>query len=463
MKILLTGSNGTLGKAFRALSKEPKYKDIEWVFTTRQDMDVTNLEQCKTVIDAQKPDVLINLAAWNAVDRAETESEGAFMLNRSVPADLTGLCVDRRIRMVHYSTNYVFGEGGFQIRGWSELQQPNPMNVYGQSKLEGEWYVLSSPYNIVIRTSWLYGGPDCNDWVHNLVGKLLSQGWAEVPNDQLACPTYAPDLARWTMGLIQRRFTGLIHACGSEIVRKSDWAQDIAAVMSMLLEGDFRIRPVQTRQDLCPRPLHCGMDNSLLQSVLGEDIRNCDFTLHRALTGSPIRWLPATVGGSEGEPGCVTLLEKKESWGSPGELLSTGFETWRRDNSNYWWHPEMLYCSRVMAQKAKGPHQHKEQSEFLIFPGPGEFIVYLIKEGATVGRFFRCGNSKPAIVWVPAGTVHAYKNISDPDKSNYRMDGLVLCLPDRLYKGWNKQEEEDVVKWESRVDSPYILPQLWGM
>ena len=163
------------------------------------------------LLDYRRPDVVINCAAYNAVDRAETEREVAHIGNAAGPAVIAAACRRAGATLVHYSTNFVFD--GLSDRPYVEADEPAPLSAYGESKLAGERLVFSSGARaLVIRTAALFGGP--HSFPRRILERAASADRIPVVGDQLINPTYARDLAEATLELMEAEFTGIVHVVG---------------------------------------------------------------------------------------------------------------------------------------------------------------------------------------------------------------------------------------------------------
>lgn len=187
-KILVLGANGQLG---RALQRIPDLKHAE--FFDRRAVDLSRLDDLTRTLESKSFDVLVNAAAYTAVDKAEAESELAFIVNGDAPAKLAEICEKKGAAMIHVSTDYVFGDT--RPEPLAETHPTEPYNVYGRSKLRGEELVRKHcPRHLIIRTAWLYGPVD-----HNFVRTMLRLGAErdelKVVYDQVGAPTNVRDLA----------------------------------------------------------------------------------------------------------------------------------------------------------------------------------------------------------------------------------------------------------------------------
>lgn len=197
-KILITGGNGQLGSELRLLSKV--YSQFEWIFTDYQELDLCNLEKLETELTEINPQIIINCAAHTAVDKAESEFELSDVLNHQSVAVLAKWSHANDCQLIHVSTDYVFD--GTASTALTETAQPNPINVYGVTKLAGEQACLrENPNAIIIRTSWVYSSFG-NNFVKTMSRLMQERDSLSVVNDQIGSPTYAADLAQAIMTII---------------------------------------------------------------------------------------------------------------------------------------------------------------------------------------------------------------------------------------------------------------------
>ena len=197
-KILVTGVNGQLGSELRELSSH--YSQFEWVFADRSVLDLSDLASISNTLDVMQPQIIINCAAYTAVDKAETETELAEVLNHKAVAVLAQWSQSHGSKMVHVSTDYVFD--GNSSTALTEDAPTGPINVYGQTKLAGEQACMQeNPNAIVIRTSWVYSRFG-NNFVKTMSRLMQERDSLNVVNDQIGSPTYAVDLAEAILTII---------------------------------------------------------------------------------------------------------------------------------------------------------------------------------------------------------------------------------------------------------------------
>ena len=209
MTTLILGSSGQLGSALRRLLPDA----VAW---TRRQVDLARPESLRSIIEAAKPAVVINGAAYNAVDQAEKDVPGAFAVNAFAVRELALACRTIDATLVHVSTNYVFGQDEARRVPYEETDAPGPISAYGISKLAGEYFAQSCcPKHLVVRTTGLFGFPDRNGQPANFIEKLIERARRgdklRVVNDQESTPTSATDLARAIVDLFGVGATGLYH------------------------------------------------------------------------------------------------------------------------------------------------------------------------------------------------------------------------------------------------------------
>ena len=189
MKILITGANGMLAKAVRE-----KFKENELICTDVADLDITDSDAVKKYVSDLQPEMIINCAAYTAVDKAEENEEIVYKINAIGPRNLAIASKENDSILVHISTDYVFGGNKPVSEDYSEDDEKNPEAVYGTTKLAGEKFIEEncSKYYI-FRTAWLYG--EGHNFVRTMLNLAKDRDEVKVVNDQHGSPTYAVDLA----------------------------------------------------------------------------------------------------------------------------------------------------------------------------------------------------------------------------------------------------------------------------
>lgn len=189
MKILITGANGMLAKAVRN-----ELKDEELILTDVAELDITNIDAVRSFVKENKPQYIINCAAYTAVDKAEEQLELARKVNALGPKNLAIVANEEDATLIHISTDYVFGGAKSVEEDYTEMEEKHPESVYGITKLEGENAIIDSTFKYYIfRTAWLYG--DGNNFVRTMLKLGKEKDEINVVSDQHGSPTYAVDLA----------------------------------------------------------------------------------------------------------------------------------------------------------------------------------------------------------------------------------------------------------------------------
>lgn len=204
MNILVTGGNGQLGMSLKKIHNEfPKYN---FYFTDIPEMDITDVDNTNNFVAINNIDIIINCAAYTAVDKAESEAEIARNINSRGPEVLAKVTAANNIKLIHISTDYVFnGETCHPIK---ETDRPDPHSVYGSTKLAGEEAIRNSGCDAtIIRTAWLYSEFG-NNFVKTMLRLAKERDNISVVYDQVGSPTYATDLAKAIMTIITKGFSG---------------------------------------------------------------------------------------------------------------------------------------------------------------------------------------------------------------------------------------------------------------
>jgi len=272
MKILITGAGGQLGQT---LSKQTA--DLhETITLDRNALDITNLQDVEKVIAQTKPDYVINTAAYTAVDKAETETEQAFKINRDGPANLASVCAKFDIPLIHISTDYVFN--GQKSTPYVETDEICPINVYGDSKWQGEEAVRAAcDKHIILRVSWVFGfhGHNFVKTVQRLARELEE---FKIVADQQGCPTATVHISQVILRIIDKLSDsdfsdyGTYHYCDSPATNWCEFAKAITEETRSYEDLAVKnILPNTTAGYPTPaaRPQNSRMDCSKLQQVFG--------------------------------------------------------------------------------------------------------------------------------------------------------------------------------------------------
>ncbi|MEM7261963.1 MAG: dTDP-4-dehydrorhamnose reductase [Planctomycetota bacterium] len=240
MKILVTGAGGQL-----ALALADELSGQQLVSVARSRMDIANLDQVVEVIETERPDVVINAAAYTAVDQAESDPNDAYAGNALGPRNLAVATARLGLPLVHVSTDYVFD--GLGTRPYHEFDPTNPRSIYGFSKLAGELEVRSlNPKHYIVRTAWLYHTIGQN--FPKTMISLSDRAELKVVSDQYGSPTFAPHLAAALGKLIETEAYGTYHMAGQGATSWFELTQTLFAKLNI----DTAVYPVATSD--FPRP-----------------------------------------------------------------------------------------------------------------------------------------------------------------------------------------------------------------
>lgn len=253
--ILITGANGMFGQDAVMLFKDFGY---EVIAATKSDLDVTNLASLQKIFSRQKIDLVIHAAAYTRVDEAENNRDLAFLINAEGAKNVALATKEKSIPLVYISTDYVFdGEKG---SAYLTSDNPNPVNIYGASKLAGEENVRRiNPQHYIVRTSWLYGRHGKN-FVDTMIQISHRQKVIKVVSDQFGCPTWTYDLALGIKKLIEEKKSfGIYQVCGNGITSWYEFAKKIFEFCGVKIE----VIPVSTTDFPRPakRPKFSAMNN----------------------------------------------------------------------------------------------------------------------------------------------------------------------------------------------------------
>jgi dTDP-4-dehydrorhamnose reductase len=270
--ILITGSNGQLGKSIERLSTDIEH--FEWIFTDIEKLDITDKVALESFIKANNILYLINCAAYTAVDNAEKETELAHKINTIAPRLLAEICLENHIYLIHISTDYVF-DGSNNIP-YTETTPVKPLGVYGKTKLDGEQQVVKIlPQSIIVRTSWLY-----SEYGKNFAKTMLKLGADKsslnVIFDQIGTPTYALDLADAVIRIIEHHtltdewHSGIYHYSNEGVCSWYDFATEIMNI-SLL---NCSILPIETHEYPTPakRPQYSVLNKKKIKNTYNLDI-----------------------------------------------------------------------------------------------------------------------------------------------------------------------------------------------
>ncbi|MGL5695176.1 MAG: dTDP-4-dehydrorhamnose reductase [Peptostreptococcaceae bacterium] len=272
MKILVTGSNGQLGREI--IKQLDNTKHIIFC-EDRNTLDITNFAEIDNYIVQKKPDVIINCAAYTKVDLCEEQIQLAYKVN-SIGARNIAICAQKiNAKNVYVSTDYVFD--GNSSNAYKEDDKVGPTSIYGKSKLLGEEFTksMSSKY-FIIRTAWLYG--DGHNFVKTMINLSKSHKEINVVNDQYGSPTYTKDLAKVILNLIDTEYYGIYHGTNNGTCTWYEFAKKIFEIENI----DIKVNPITSDEfkSAAKRPTFSVLDNFMLNLINMDTFRNWEDAIY---------------------------------------------------------------------------------------------------------------------------------------------------------------------------------------
>lgn len=243
MNVLVTGSQGQLGRELQALEKE--YPDYTFFFTDIKELDITHEDDTAKFIKGKKIEVVINCAGYTAVDKAESDKQQAMLINATGVKNIAQACGKSNALLIHISTDYVFE--GKSFKPYTENDTASPKSIYGKTKLDGEIEVVfNAKRALIFRTSWLYSSYGKN-FVKTIFEKGQTTKELKVVYDQIGTPTYAADLARAILDIIPKVpakiRTEIYNYSNEGVASWYDFAKAIVDIKNM----DCKIEPVLSK------------------------------------------------------------------------------------------------------------------------------------------------------------------------------------------------------------------------
>jgi len=286
VRVLIAGSGGQLGRALQATA--PTSSTI--VAPPEADFDITDADAVRAVVADARPDVVINAAAYTAVDRAETDEAAARRVNVNAVGTLAAATRVAGARFAHVSTDFVFD--GTAHRPYPPDALPNPLGVYGRTKLDGELAAAEfHPMPLIVRTAWVYAAAG-NNFVATMLRLMRDRPEIRVVADQIGTPTHVPTVARALWTLIEGDHTGIFHVTDAGVASWYDFAVAIhdEAIAIGLLRAPVTVLPVRTEDYPTParRPAFGVLDKTATWAVTGPahhwrtELRDCLATIKDA-------------------------------------------------------------------------------------------------------------------------------------------------------------------------------------
>lgn len=268
MKILITGADGQLGKSLRKVLDS--YPDYDVTYTDADTLDITCRNKVEDFFASDKFDIIVNCAAYTAVDKAESDSLAAALINTEAVGNIARSARKNGTRVIHISTDYVFP--GDNCRPYVENDEPRPTSIYGRTKLEGEAVLKSfCPDAIIIRTAWLYS-EEGNNFVKTMLDKGSNGIDLRVVTDQIGTPTYARDLAIAILAIIRHPEwkPGIYHFTDEGVASWYDFAMSIFRIARL----NVNVEPVESKdyRTAATRPMYSVLNKSKIKATFGISI-----------------------------------------------------------------------------------------------------------------------------------------------------------------------------------------------
>ena len=282
LKVLITGCQGQLGKELcRQIDELNQVRpQFQVVATDLDSMDITDTHQVQKIVSFEKPEVIINTAAYTKVDACETDEQTAFRVNALGARNLAVAAYNIGAKILQVSTDYVFdGTGRTPLR---EYDPVNPLSVYGKSKALGEQLVMTTnPRYFIVRTAWLYG--EGHNFVRTILKLAAERDELKVVNDQVGTPTSTVDLARCILDLIQTEHYGVYHGTCEGECTWYEFARRILALKGI----NKRVIPISTKElkQVAKRPAYSVLENFMLDLVGLNFFRTWEEALEEYLRG----------------------------------------------------------------------------------------------------------------------------------------------------------------------------------
>jgi len=282
--VLVFGANGQLGSEIKKISKE--FSNLQITYTDVEDLDITDVSKLKLFFSNKKFSYVINAAAYTAVDKAESEFKIATKINVEGVTNIARLATNYKLHLIHISTDYVFD--GKSNLPYNEDSLPNPLNVYGKTKYKSEIEALRHPETIVIRTSWLYSTFG-NNFVKTILKHAKEKDEIKVVYDQVGSPTYAEDLARAILSIINENINrknffkrGIYHFTNQGLCSWYDFAYEIVSYFNL----PCKVIPILTEEYPTPakRPAYSVLDCKKYKETFEQEIPYWRDSLHRCLS-----------------------------------------------------------------------------------------------------------------------------------------------------------------------------------
>lgn len=261
--ILVTGGNGQLGSELKEIA--PNHQDYNFLFSDVKDLDITNHNAVAAYIKSNKINVIINCAAYTAVDKAESEPELSDAINHLAVANFAQIAKDKNIKLIHISTDYVFD--GTNHKPYEEKDTPNPKSVYGKTKLNGELTMqqINPSNSIIIRTSWVYSKFG-NNFVKTMLRLAKTKDEISVVADQIGSPTNAADLAETILTILPKISNDTVEVFHYSNEGVCSW-YDFAVAIFKIMNLDINLKPTDSSKypTLAKRPYYSILNTNYIK------------------------------------------------------------------------------------------------------------------------------------------------------------------------------------------------------
>lgn len=268
MKIMIFGSDGMLGSDIsKSLRFSPISEDMDLSLITEDNVDITKREEAFDIIESYGPDIIINCAAYTDVDGCEKNSDLALAINSGGVKNIVDCITKSNAKIIHFSTDYVFD--GRKDSPYNESDPPNPLNVYGSSKLMGDNYIRENLVDyLIIRTAWLYG-KNGKHFIKTIINLSSERNELRVVTDQVGTPTYTKDLAEATRRLIPLGVRGMFNVVNSGYC---SWYEFAAEILKLAKINDVEVKGILSDElnRPAPRPAFSILDCDKYKNTAGE-------------------------------------------------------------------------------------------------------------------------------------------------------------------------------------------------
>ena len=288
MKILITGAQGQVGKELVSIAEQ--HYDV--IAAGRDELDITQAKSVAEYIKSSQPDIVINAAAYTAVDKAEEDQERAYAINRDGAKNLATACAQHNIPLLHISTDYVFD--GSKIDAYSETDNVTPLGIYGESKWQGEEAIRKLlSQHVILRVAWVFGAHG-NNFVKTMLRLAKDRDELNVVADQFGGPSPAKSIAKTLIHLVdiyqkyKKLQWGTYHYCGTEKTNWCDFAREIfkQANEKGLMNKKIRVSSITTAEypTLAKRPQNSMLNCEKIKNTFGIDMPDWHEGLNEVLT-----------------------------------------------------------------------------------------------------------------------------------------------------------------------------------